>query len=188
MKYVLAALAITSGLALPASPEPMDDALYIVDAIYTRDQYKIGIDGMADILIGSFENDLQKEGLSISPDAAAVFLQMMSDNMLDMLVEGTRQPLADAYVLNLSPETLSAYRAFLETEEGQEVSANLGALTRESLRVGEMVGAEIAEPAVAGVLANMEDGEWPVGTLKSTQFELRKLFDLPPVSEMPPER
>jgi len=43
-------------------------------------------------------------------------------------------------------------------------------------------------PAVAAMQDDMRNENWPAGTLKSTQFELRALFDLPPVSEMPPER
>ena len=56
------------------------------------------------------------------------------------------------------------------------------------LKIGEQVGASIAGPAVAAMQDDMRNENWPAGTLKSTQFELRALFDLPPVSEMPPER
>jgi hypothetical protein len=42
--------------------------------------------------------------------------------------------------------------------------------------------------SVMAALDDMKAGNWPEGTLKSTQKELLDLLDLPTVSEDPPAR
>jgi Uncharacterized protein conserved in bacteria (DUF2059) len=188
MKHHLPAIVLILLFGAPAVADPMEDAYYIVEQTATRDQYEGAFAGMADLMLGNLQNEVAKNGETISDDAADVAIQLLTAHMTDALLEGMREPLAKAYVYNLSPDALEAYRAFLETPEGQEVSMASGALMRESLKIGEQLGARIAGPAVAAMQDDMRNENWPAGTLKSTQFELRALFGLPPVSEMPPER
>ena len=183
MKRLLPAIVLILLFGAPVAADPMEDAYYIVEQTATRDQYEGAFAAMADLMLGNLQNELAKNGETISDDAADVAIQMLTAHMTDALLEGMREPIAKAYVYNLSPDALEAYRAFLETPEGQEISMASAAIMRESLKICEQVG-----PAVAAMQDDMRNENWPAGTLKSTQFELRALFDLPPVSEMPPER
>ncbi len=188
MKSLLSTLVIALVAGLPVMADPMDDALYIVDQTLTQDHLEGGFAAVADLMVGNLQNEVAKGGDTISDDAARVVSQMLSQHMIESMMEAMREPLAKAYVYNLSPESLEAYRAFIETPAGQEVIGTSGALLLESYKIGEQVGGQVAGPAVAAMQADIRADRWPEGTLKSTRAELRELFDQPPVSDMPPER
>ncbi|KCZ94334.1 hypothetical protein HJO_03130 [Hyphomonas johnsonii MHS-2] len=171
-----------------AFAEPIDDARVIVDKTVTRDQFSAAFTSIAGLMLGNMQNEVAKSGKSLSDDAAAVVVEMLTTQMVDAILERMREPLAKAYVLNLSPEAIAAYRAFLETEAGGEVAAATPQIMLESSKIGEEIGGEIAGEAVRAMVAEMEAGNWPSGTLKSTQAELRDLYVLPEVAEMPAER
>ena len=171
-----------------AFAEPIDDALVIVDNTIDAEQYARAFEGMGELMLGMLQNELSKEGKTISRDAGLVYVGMMTSHMTDALVAQMREPLAKAYVANLTPETLAAYRAFLETDAGREVAATKALIMRESIKIGEDIAVAVATPAVAAAQADIEADNWPAGTLKTTQVELRELFGFPPVSDDPPAR
>tara|TARA_R110001606_G_scaffold364453_2_gene518985 strand:- start:44 stop:610 length:567 start_codon:yes stop_codon:yes gene_type:complete len=175
-------------LAQVVSAEPIDDARIIVEKTVTRDQFDAAFVAMADLLLGSMQNESAKSGKPLSDDAAQVVVQMLTERMVDGMLEQMREPLAQAYMLNLSPEAISAYRRFLETDEGSEVAAITPTIMLESMKIGQEIGKNIATDAVNAMIADIEADNWPSGTLKSTQAELRSLYSLPSAAEMPPER
>jgi len=188
MRSVVSALVTGICLCSAASAEPIDDARAIVNMTIDESQFQIMFDSIGDLMLGTLQNELAKEGETLSDDAGRVYVAMLTGHMVNGLSGKMQEPLAEAYVLNLSPETLTAYRAFLETEAGQEVAATQGIIMQESTKIGEQLAAPVATEAVMAAQADMENGNWPKGTLKSTQKELMDLMGLPPVSEDPPAR
>ena len=188
MRTAIAAILAGTALTGFAHADPMEDALVIVDNTIDANQYAKAFEGLGDLMLGTLQNELSKEGKKISRSAGQVYVKMLTSHMTDALVDQMREPLAEAYVANVSPETLAAYRAFLETEEGQEIVLTRSIILDESLKIGEDIAGVVAAPAVAAAQADMESGNWPEGTLKTTQSELRDLFLLPEVSDEPPER
>lgn len=165
----------------------MEDALYIVDHTISRAEYEAAFVGMADLMVGNLQNEFAKGGDSISNTASETVVVMMTRHMTDALLAGMREPLAEAYVYNVSPESLAAYRAFLETPEGQEISSTNGVIALESVKIGEELAESIAIPAVTAMIEDMRDGNYPAGTLKSTQRELERLFLEEEGADTPPE-
>lgn len=188
MRIALAGLAAALALgAAPAQADPMEDALYIVDHTISRTEYEAAFAGMADLMVGNLQNEFAKGGDSISNAASETAVIMMSAQMADALLDGMRRPLAEAYVYNVSPEALAGYRAFLETPAGQEISASNGVIALESVKIGNELAESIAIPAVNAMIEDMRDGNYPAGTLKSTQRELERLFLEQDPADTPPE-
>jgi hypothetical protein len=187
MKSVFAMIA---GVCLcgAAFAEPIDDARAIVGITVNEAQFVAVFDGLGDLMLASLQNEFSKQGKTISDDAGRVYVEMLSDNMVEGLTEKMREPLAQAYAANISADALSAYRAFLETEEGLEVAGILPVLVQEGQKIGEQLAPAVAADATRRTLADMEAGTWPDGTLKTTRNELLAMFGAPPISEDPPER
>ena len=171
-----------------ADAEPIDDARAIVDLTVTRDQYESVFAGMADLMLGNLQNEFRGNGQEISEDAAQVAVEMMTQKLVDGMMEYSRDPIAEIYALYYSPKALNDYRAFLETDSGKEIIAKLPAVTAEGTKMGSMIGGQIASNIMESVVEDMRADKWPEGTLMSTKAELRILFDVLPVSEMPAER
>jgi hypothetical protein len=188
MKSILAVLAAALVFCPAALGEPIDDARAIVDLTTDDAKYEVMFDALGDLMLGSLQNELTKSGKIISDNAAQVYVKMLTSHMSQGLTESMREPLAEAYVANLSSEALAGYRVFLESEAGQEVTATQGLMIQESTKIGQDVAVPIAVAATKASLADMEAGKWPDGTLKTTQNELLSLLELSPVSEEPPER
>lgn len=188
MRHLLSTIALVCLAGFPGHADPMDDALYVVDQTVTRDQFETAFASMSELMVGSFQNEFSKEGKTVSTDAARVLSQLLSSNMVDGLISEMREPLAAAYVENMSAHALADLRAFLETDSGQEFAASTNAIMRESVKIGEELAVTVVGPAVEAMQNDIRNERWPEGTLKSTQAELRELYGLPPVSDMPPER
>ncbi|WP_321489496.1 hypothetical protein [uncultured Hyphomonas sp.] len=188
MKRVVSAFVIAGTFWGHAFADPMEDALYIVDTTVNSEQLEIVYAGLGDLMLASLENELAKEGLTITKDAGGVYVKMLTSHMTDAVVEAMREPLAEAYVVNLSPEALAAYRGFLETEAGQEVARNQNTLVKEATKIGENLAVPVATMAVQATKEDMKLGNWPQDTLRTTQNELLTLMNLPPISPAPPER
>ena len=187
MKPVFALIA-GACLCGSAIADPIDDARAITSITVNEAQFVAVFDGLGDLMLDSLQNELAKKGQSISDDAGRVYMKMLTGNMVEGLTEKIREPLAQAYAANLTPEALSAYRAFLETEEGLEVAEMLPVLVLESQKIGEQLAPSVAADATRRTLADMDAGIWPDGTLKTTRNELLAMVGKPPVSDDPPER
>ena len=173
-------LSAAFGLVLIVAPgaaaDPVRDAEYIVDKTMTTEQFDIAFAAMADLMLSSIQNELAKQGLSISDEGGKIVVEMMVGEMSARMVEEMRVPLVDVYVNELSPEALRAYKAFLQTEHGREVVAATPNLLAETNRVSELVGGGIATEAVELMLGDMQADNWPVGTPDRLKSELRSLF------------
>ena len=71
---------------------------------------------------------------------------------------------------------MAAYRAFLETDEGREIAAQIPTMTDEGAAIGEQIGVQIGQSAMVTVLADVGADNWPEGTPTTVQRELKTLF------------
>ncbi len=178
MKKIAACLWVI-GLSLsPSYADPIDDARIIADAQLEPETLRANISSAGEILVGYLKNGFAEEGLTISEEAAAVFFEMFMDSLLEVMIETAREPLAEAYMLNISPDSLAAYSAFLQTPAGQEVIGSQAVMVAEMANILERASMQLAEPAMEVVLDEMAQQNFPDGTLKSTEHELKTLFGL----------
>ena len=169
-----------SAVFLTATPvtfaDPESDARYIVDATLTREYLTVVMGAMADMMSGNMTAELARNGVNISPDASDTMVKMMLPPMLDMMLEGMGDELAQVYLNEMSPESLQAYRAFLETPAGREVISSLPAISAASADVGERLGASMGMHAANEMMANIKSGNYPEGTSESVKSELSALL------------
>ncbi|HBN92896.1 MAG TPA: hypothetical protein DD397_10060, partial [Hyphomonas sp.] len=83
MKRLLPAIVLILLFGAPVAADPMEDAYYIVEQTATRDQYEGAFAAMADLMLGNLQNELAKNGETISDDAADVAIQMLTAHMTD---------------------------------------------------------------------------------------------------------
>ncbi len=188
MRSVMATIVASACMCGAAHAEPIDDARAIVELTVDESQFELIFDAMGDLMLSALQNELANSGKAISEDAAKVYVALLTKHMASGLSGKMQEPLAEAYALNLSPDTLAAYRAFLETDAGREVAATQSLILQESTKIGEELAPPVATDAIIATMEDMKAGNWPEGTLKTTQKELWDLLELPPISEEPPAR
>lgn len=159
-----------------AAADPEEDAAIIVDALVSEDLYVAVFEALADLMGGNIRNEFSKAGEEVSDDAIETVVSMMTEDMSSMMATDMRQGMIDVYVEMFSSETLAAYRTFLETDAGREVAALTPELTREGQKLGEGIGADIGVRAANRMQERIKAGQFPEGTLRTTQSELRALF------------
>ncbi|MFN7055559.1 DUF2059 domain-containing protein [Hyphomonas sp.] len=176
MRALLASTLAFGVIAADGWADPAADAQVIVNMTVTEDVMAASFAAMADLIVSSFEGQAPKAGNELSPEAARFISEMMIAEMLPLLVTELRHEMARAYITTLSPESMSAFRQFLETPAGTEWAEAQGDL----LRAASLIGQEVAEPvaidAVNVMISNILAGKFPDGTPEAVQAEVRGLF------------
>lgn len=176
LKSVIA-LAVLAATSTFACADPIDDATFIVDSTLTREYFAESLEQVSGLMVGFMQNELRKQGKEMSNDASEVLSDMMLEAMLEGMQAGMRSDMAEAYVLNFSPDTLAAYRAFLETPAGRELASKQGVIVAEAGKIGEEIGGELGLQAVQKITDDLAADRWPEGTLSSTKTEIANLFE-----------
>ena len=173
--FIIAAGALL--LPISAQADPRSDAERIVELIMSEETFAATGDMMAGLMVGSIQNAVRQEGGSLSDAAANNLAEITVDEMMPILEESMKARSADIYLDTLSPDTLAAYRAFLETPAGVEVIAQTGMIMRESEKLGGEIANESIKTVLDGVEARIEANDWPEGTLPSSKKEIRAIFE-----------
>ena len=77
------------------------------------------------------------------------------------------------YVETYSPQSLHAYRVFLESPEGGEIAAKQADLMRELFAIGETIGEKAGVLAAQKIVDNIRNDIWPVQGEDGVKAELR---------------
>ena len=163
-------------LAGSAQADPYEDARRIVELTVTEELFATMMSTMGSLRAGNIQNEFTKIDKEMSDTAADTLAFMISNEMTKEMVQAMIEPMSEAYVANHSPQALAAYRAFLETPEGQEILALSPAMVSEGAIIGEKVGETVATSGGQRVMLSIQEGIWPPGTPKTVQRELKKLF------------
>lgn len=159
-----------------AIADPQEDARIIAEITQTEETFSAAMDSLSNLMSATIQNEMHKAGKTISPDAARVYAQMLGTSLTEGMMTKMKKPMIDAYIANLSPEALHAYRLFLETDEGREIAATQTVMMQEGVRIGESVGEKVALGAVGRVTVKIADNEWPADTPPAVQAELKQIF------------
>ncbi len=160
----------------PAVADPLQDAESIVEATILPETFEAAFEAIGGLMVGNIQNEVRQSGEEMSPEAAQLFSRLFMTASSHAMVEQMKEPMVEAYVANLSPQTLADYRAFLETPSGAEFIAAQPALMAEGARIGEAIGAQIALPALEIMKVQLAEGDVPPGTLKTVENELKNLL------------
>jgi hypothetical protein len=177
MRHLLVIAAGALFLQIPAQADPRRDAERIIELTMGEEIFAATGDLMAELMVGSIQNAVRQEGGSLSDAAALNLVQLLMDEMLPILDAGISERSVDIYLDTLTPDTIAAYRAFLETPAGQEVVAQTGTIMRESEKLGGEIANESIQTVLQAVEARIEANEWPEGTLPSSKKEIRTIFE-----------
>lgn len=173
----VASLGVSLSSLTTALAGPVEDANYIVDATLS-DEYLSAIMGaMADLMASSITGELAKSGFTLSEDASQTLVVLMMPSLIQGMKDGLRDEIADVYLDAVSPESLAAYRAFLETTAGNELISALPEITTVSAQVGERLGYDLGLVAAEEMVQRIQSGDFPAGTRKATRDELIALFE-----------
>lgn len=178
-KYLFgfASLGVSLSYIMMAQAEPIDDARYIVDASLSEEYLSSVMDAMAKIMAACITGEMAKNGVMLSEEASATIVKLMKPSLIQGMRDGLRDDLVDVHLDLISPESLAAYRAFLETPAGAEIMSALPELTMVSSQIGEQLGFELGMAAADDMVIRIRAGDFPDGTSKATQEELIAVID-----------
>ena len=171
-------LAAGAGLAfaLSAAADTREDAEYIANALFHDAVIDEMFGAVSDMMVPMMIGEMQRNGVELSESGSRALSAMMMDSIVALGRTSFKEMYADVYEEKVSPESLAAFRAFLETDAGRELSIAQPIIVRESSLRGEQIGFIIATNAMDNIVADIEAGRWPEGTTRSAQQELRELF------------
>ncbi len=176
MLRFLSVLLMLSAVPAHTFADAREDAAFIVEMTETEEVFNSAMRAIAELMADSIQNDMRKNGVTISNDAAEVVADMLGQSMAELMVDEMQEPMIEAYLATLSPQTLHAYRLFLETDEGRELAQKQNILLNEGMKIGESIGEKVAMQAVGVMQGNIAEGVFPEGTLPSTKKELERIF------------
>nr|WP_070959745.1 DUF2059 domain-containing protein [Hyphomonas sp. Mor2] len=181
MKKTLVCGVISLGVSLSslttASAGPIEDANYIADATFSEEYLGAIMDAMANLMASSITGELARSGITLSVDASQTLVALMMPTLIEGMKDGMRDEIAGVYLDNVSPESLAAYRAFLESAAGVELINSMPEIATVSSQVGERLGHDLGLEAAAEMIQRIQSGDFPAGTSKATRDELVALFD-----------
>lgn len=167
-----------TGWSGPAAASPEADATAIAEYTMTDELFAVQMEGVAGLVADSIVGEFRRAGTSLSDESAQVLTAMFLPLLAAGMGTDMRAGSADALVQLASPEALAAYRAFLETPEGQEIAAIIPAYSRAQIVLGEQVGAGLGESTVQAAVAEMQADRFPIGTSPAVKAELKRVFEI----------
>ena len=159
--------------------DPEEDARYIADSLYGADVIDVMFRGVGGLMVPMMMGEMQRNGGELSEPASRALTQMMLDALLKRSRIEMTEMYANVYSETLSPEALAAYREFLSTPAGREVAAASARIQADAMMRGEQIGQSLGFAAMEDVILKIESADWPLGTTRAAQEELRSLFVAP---------
>ena len=178
MKYrFLAASAIMMAMPICVSAQDnINDAQYVVDQLISEELFQAAMQSTANLMAGSLQNEVSKQGKELSDNGAAILSDWMASYMASSMVMLMREDLVKVYEANFSPETLAAYRAFLQTPAGQDIAKAQTLLVKEGEAIGLKYGERVAIDAINKISMSIKADTWPEDTPTVIKEELALLF------------
>ncbi|MEL6725105.1 MAG: DUF2059 domain-containing protein [Pseudomonadota bacterium] len=175
--FGMASLGVSLSSMTTAFADPVEDANYIVD-VSLSDEYLSSVMGaMADLMASGIIGEMAKSGITLSDEASQTIVALMMPSLIQGMKEGLRDEIVDVYLDTLSPESLAAYRTFLETPAGIELIDALPEIADVSAQAGERLGFDLGVTAANEMAQRIQSGDFPPGTSEATRNELRQVFD-----------
>lgn len=175
--FGVASLAVGLSYMVSAHAEPLDDAQYIVDATLSDEYLSSVMDAVANLMASGVSGEMAKNGVRLSEEASQTIVALMMPTFIEGMKVGLRDELVDVYLDYVSPKSLAAYRAFLETPAGLELLRALPEITTVSSQVGEQLGYDLGINAAGDMMKRIKSGDFPPGTSEAVRDELTAVFD-----------
>ena len=172
---------ITAGIAClfmqPALADPLDDATYIVEQTVSDEYVTEIMSSMAELMAAGIVGELSQQGHRLSNDAADTIVELMMPTLVSGMSDEMRAGTVEIYREHMSPESLAAYRKFLESPAGQETIVLLPVLARAGAALGEEIGPVVGQQAAMEMFRRISSGQWPDGTSGRVKAELKGLMN-----------
>lgn len=166
---LLSACARDTGIVL--SPE--EEARRIYELVRAEEASLIALNEMHELMAAQAQKAARDAGRELSNSAADYFVELLLREATKEMVSDLKTETVRLYVETYSPQSLHAYRVFLESPEGGEIAAKQADLMRELFAIGETIGEKAGVLAAQKIVDNIRNDIWPVQGEDAVKAELR---------------
>ena len=167
--FLLSACAPDTGVVLT----PEEEARRIYQLVRAEEAALVALNEMHELMAAQAQKAARDLGKELSNSAADYFVELILREATPAMVSDLKSETVKLYVETYSPQSLHAYRVFLETPEGDEIAAKQADLMKELFATGEIIGEKAGLLAAQKIVDNIQNDIWPVEGDDNVKAELK---------------
>ena len=168
-----------------AQLSPEEEARRIYDLTRAEEVMRLSLVEMDTLMVANAQKAARDQGRELNDEAAQYFVDLIMSEAAAMMFDDIKSETIRLYVETYSPESLRAYRIFLESSEGSQIAEKQSELTQQLFEVGKVAGERAGVVAGQKVAKNISNDIWPVEGSEAAKAALRAWFGASQESSTP---